>query len=376
MVSTLGSSDTKQQFKICGDPLIYTPPIGEYCLEALALDIPVLLPLPRELVASGYFGNWNATTIHYLLVRFTGGAYAGSEFTFEESFPVPIKVYDTLPLYRQFNEPVVESRVSADNQVVVDLSLPVSSIGPKDPFTLFAKVAANPLHNRRKKNLQLRSVTLQIREILECYDGGLPPKKERIVIKKTSDCEQLLSTEGSMHEFSFEFPYENDFLQLYSLSEAQLVNTSVNYPSATFNKNRPYGKIAEGIPLTHIQGFTSLGKLFSLRFEVTVKVKINHGKDLEINLPVTVSPYDRVSSDYLLYWIKSQCQIARDKFGKDVVSSVVHCHNYDDVHLLLQGFGPPPKVYKNTRTDWALLGYNPEAFGKHVPERMLVTYID
>lgn len=350
--------------------------MGDFYQELLALDIPVLLPLPRDLAASGCFGLWNAQTVHYLYVRFTGGTSAASELSYAEAFAVPIKIYDTLPLYRQFNEPVVETRRSADNQVVVELSIPVSSLGPRDPFVANARISANPLNNKRKKNLGLKQVTLHVKEILECFDGGLPTKKEHKLFTKTTEHDASLTTEGSLHEFSFRFPYENDYLQLYSPVEVDPLNMHVQQASATFNKNKHYGKIAPGIPLTHIQSFTTLGKLFSIRFELTLKVKIAHGKDVEIQVPLTVAPYDRCSCDYLLRWITTECQIARERFGREVVSTVVHTHNHDEVQLHLHRYCLPPITYRNNRADWARLGYNPSAFGKHAPDRALVEYID
>lgn len=355
--------------------MAYAPPIGEFYQELLALDVPVLLPLPRDITPSAYADNWGATTVHYLYVKFTGGTSAQSEFSFSESFALPIKVYDTLPLYRQFNEKVVESRLSADNQLVVQISLPVSAVGPQDPFMVQVDVSANPLHNKRRKNLLLKLVTLQMREIMECYDGGLPPKKENKFVSTTVDLDQMLTTEGISHRFEFEFPLENGSLEQYN-SASTIGNQVVHSATALFNKNKNYTKLADGIPLTHVQGFTLLGKLYSLRYEVTVKVKINHGKDIDLTIPITVSPYDRHSSQYLLLWIRNECIEARDKFGKDTVLQVSRLHSHDEIQQILNHFCDGPRVYLNNREDWNCLGYDPQAYGKQGTGKPLVTFID
>lgn len=357
--------------------MVYSPPVGSFYQELLALDIPVLLPLPRNIPPSGFFDNWAATTVHYLYVKFTGGTSSQTEYSFLESFAIPIKVYDTLPLYRQFNEKVVEIRLSGDNQLLVTITLPVSAVGPRDPLSVQVEVKANPLHNKRKKNLQLKQLTLQMREVLECFDGGLPPRKENKFVSNTVEFDRLLTTEGITHIFSFEFPYDNDSLAFFKDStQGNYSNEVVHSAIALFNKNKIYGKLAEGIPLTHVQGFTLQGQLYSLRYEIAVKVKMIHGKDVETAIPITVSPYDRESSAYLLLWIRNECIIAREKFGKETVSQISHLHSHDEIQRILNHYCEGPQVYMCNIEDWNYLGYDPQAFGRQETGRPLITYID
>lgn len=344
--------------------------------ELLAVDIPVLLLLPREVVASCYFDNWGATTTHHLFVKFTGGTSAQTEVSFSESFAIPIKTYDTLPLYRQYNEIVDQLCLSSDNQLVLQVQLPVSALGPRDPFTVDVHVKASPLH-KRKKNLLIKQITLQMREVLECFDGGLPPRKENKFVSTTVEFDKPLTTEGMMHRFSFEFPHDNDALNFFKdFTLRNLGPRVVNSATALFNRNKNYPKIAEGVPLTHVQGFTSSGKLFSLRYEITVKVKINHGKDMDLTIPIMVSPYDRDSCVYLLLWIRNECMLARDRFGKQTVSDISQLHSQDEVQRLLNHYCGAPELYFYKKEDWTSLGYDPRAFGSQESGRPLVTYID
>lgn len=372
--SKLGSSEPMKEYRMCKDPMVYAPPMGQFYQKLLGLDVPILLPLPKSITLSGYFPNWNASTVHYLCVRFTGGTSAHTEFSFEEKFPIPIKMYDTLPLYRQFNEPVVEQRPSADNQVLVDLELPISSLGPSDQFHLRVKIAGNPLHNKRKKNLRLKLVTMQLKEHMQGFDSGLPPKRELKLRSDTRECDGLITADGSTHIFEFPFPFTNDFLRHFSISDATESYTdelTVKFPSATFNKNRNLSKVPEGVPVTHTQGFTTIGRLFSLRYEIIVKVKISHGKDTEVHLPLTVSPFDRLSSEYLLSWIKGECLVARDRFGKDVVNNAAATFKDEEVHMMLQRFCLGPRLYHSNRSDYEALGYSLDTYG-----RLLVSCIE
>lgn len=375
--STLGSSETVKEYKICGDPMVYSPPMGLFHQELLALDIPVILPLPRDMPPSSYFDNWGATTTHHLFVKFTGGTSAETEYSFLESFAIPVKLYDTLPLYRQYNEPVEEVQISSDNQLILQVHLPVSSLGPRDPFTVDVQVKANTLHNKRKKNLLVKQITLQMREVLECYDGGLAPRKENKFISTSVEFDHHLTSEGMKHRFSFEFPHANDALIFFKkFSQRNLSPKVVNSATAQFNRNKNFPKLADGIPLTHVQGFTTIGKLFSLRYEITVKVKINHGKDIDLTIPITVSPYDRDSSQYLLLWIRNECMLARDRFGKQTVHEISHFHSHEDMQRLLNHYCGAPELYYYQKDDWESLGYDPRAFGKQDPGRPLATYID
>lgn len=364
--SKLGSSEPMKEYMLCKDPMVYAPPMGEFYQKLIALDVPLLIPIPRTITSSGFFPSWNASTVHYLCVRFTGGTSPHTEFSFEEKFAIPIKLYDTLPLYRQFNEPLVEQRPTSDNQVLVDLELPISSLGPLDQFHLRVKIGANPLHNKRKRNLRLKLVTMQIKEYMQGFDSGLPVKREIKLRSDTDECDRPITSDGSTHIFEFPFPYDNDFVHHFSLSDAQINNEelSVKFPSATFNKNRNLPKAAEGIPVTHTQGFTTLGRLFSIRYEIIVKVKISHGKDTVVTLPLTVSPFDRDSCEYLLSWIKGECLLARDRFTKETVNRVAATFKDEEVHMLLQRFCPPPVVYRVNKADWEALGYTVDNYGQ------------
>ena len=62
-------------------------------------------------------------------------------------------MYDTLPIYRQYNEPIVESRYSSDNQTLVEVAIPVTSIGPGDNLKVMCTVKTNSANNKVKNTL-------------------------------------------------------------------------------------------------------------------------------------------------------------------------------------------------------------------------------
>lgn len=379
VLSTLGSNDTIREYKIYENPFIFRPAVGEFSERLLGIDIPVLIPIPKDIISSGQYQQWNAVTTHSLVVKVSCGDTYNNETNYSEAFPIPIKLYDTLPIYRQFNEPIAEVRNSNCKQVLVELSLPVSSIGPKDDIILFVKTMTDPLCNKISKNLRLKFISFQIKEILECHEGGLPLMKEHKIYAETKSFlneDSVLNTQGVSHQFRLEFPFDNEYLQMYCNKNYIDNNLSDSkHVVSTYANDKKNRKVVEGIPLTHTQGFTTLGRLFSIRYEAIIKVKLVHGKDMEIILPITISPFNRESSEYLLSWIINQCEVARNKFGKDLVNRLVNAR-YDETDTILQRFNPPPIVYKYTKSNWVRLGFNKEAFGSNRLGKNLVQYID
>lgn len=347
-----------------------------------------MFAIPKDIISSGMFPHWPASTTHRLCVKVTLGDSYSVETPRMESFPVVIKVYDTLPLYRQFNEPVREQFLSTDKQVIADITLPVSSVGPRDMFTADVKIVANPAHNKLSKSLKLKLLTFQIKEVLECHEGGLVPRRDLKLFTQSKDfltvVDRLTTTQGVRWEFKVPFPVENESLGMYRDSngideetEANIRKASIEssgvITSANIAKYGTIDKLDEGIPLTHIQAFTSPGKLFLLRYEIVLKVKLSHSRDIETKLPIIVSPFDRASSEYLIQWIKKECEIAGTRFGKDVVNYIAT--NLQQANDIYRRYTRPLTMYRNTKNDWITLGYNGDAFGGSINSNM-VQYID
>lgn len=324
------------------------------------------------------FPNSQATTLHYLVARVACGPSHEKESIFSDMFPVSIKCYDTLPIYRQFNEPLTETLVSNGNQVVADISLSSTAVGPDDTFTMNTKISTNPLHSRLSRKARLKLLTLQVKEVLVCHEGGLPPRRETKLFTTSKSFETPehsgveLGSSGVTTRFDAAFPIKSPFLSLFGTHthgmKAETRPTKI--VTETF-----LGRIDEGMPITHIYGFTSAGNLFSVRYETVLKVKVAHGKDFEMRIPLTVSPYNRETSEYLLQWIMKQCAKARQKFGPSTVDALVRCPNYGSMIDVLAPYTPPPIVYHYRRQDWIRLGYNGEVFGTKSPKNML-DYID
>lgn len=381
--STIGTSDAVQEYKLYEDPFIFNSSFGNFSSAGLlGLDLPILIHLPKDITSSGYNSNWNAYTVHNLIVRVAVGESAQTETNFMELFPVPIKLYDSLPIYRQFLESISESTASNDQQLIVDYNLKESCIGPDDKVNLKIRIMKNSLNYKVSNKLRLKSFNLQVKEVVECHEGGLPPYKDIKLIEDFKECKDHNLNNDITFDYNFKLPLNHDFLSIFEAAEnnlekykyfdgpgADTVPLTVNN---NINHKQNHIKSIEGVPITHYQNFTLLGKLFSIRYEIVLKLKLIHGKDFTVRIPIILSPYNRVSSQYLLSWIMDQCKLSSEIFGKQLIDQLVHTYNLKDSNRLLASYNEPIRVYRNTQSDWVKLGFTMDSFGGPKP----LGYID
>ncbi|CAK9439539.1 uncharacterized protein LODBEIA_P36390 [Lodderomyces beijingensis] len=364
-----GTNEPFKELKVYEEPLAFKP-ARDVSQSLLGLTLPILIPIPRDVTPSASSATFGATTVHYLMVKVAiGDSSATVPSSYVESFPVVIKCYDTLPLYRQFNEPVLNSSKSPDNQIIADVMIPTTSIGPGDKLNLNCKLMTNSASNKVKRHITLKQITFQVKEYLECFDGGLPPLRENKLYTTTLTSPYELSTQGMDHKFSLDFPRSNDYLRIYQMDEPTIIEQEVSQDhatsiieSTTISSSKPSDKLGEGLPITHNQSFTLQGHFYSIKFEVILKIRFSKAKDFDIRLPITVCPFDRSSSEYLLKWIMHECEVAKARFGKQFIDEFFAAKKYSDVCLLMNRYRSPPVVYRYCKEDWEKLGYDPASF--------------
>ncbi|CAD1811010.1 hypothetical protein K4G60_g4967 [Candida parapsilosis] len=381
----LGSTEAFKEFKIFEDPLAFKP-VNVFSQNVLGIDLPVMIPVPKDVIPSGYSPTLGASTTHYLAVKVVTGESSGGESSFIDTFPVVIKTYDTLPLYRQFNEPVIEQQKSPDNQVVGEVTIPTTSVGPGDQFELHCKLMINSSNNKVKKHLAVKQVTFQVKEYLECFDGGLPPKKENKLHTKTLQLTKELNTQGETQSFDVKFPKINDNLEVFYNDEPYIIENEVSFDndttiieSANIATHKTIDRIPEGLPITHLQSFTTSGKFYSIKFETILKIKLHKAKDFDIHLPLTVCPFERRSSEYLLKWIMHECEVAKARFGGEFIDQFFLATSYGAICNLMNRYKLPPTIYKNCKEDWVKLGLARDqigGFNHNGSMKNLVPYID
>lgn len=346
-----GSNEALKEFVVYTDPLTYMPPRDKFYEVLHGLDIHILIPIPRDITPSAYCPIFGATTLHNLVVLVSLGTDSVSEVTFMDSFPVDIKMYDTLPIYEIYNKPAMETYNSPDNQVLVDTTIPFTAVGPKDELSVICKIKTNVANNKVKKNITLKHLKFELKEVIGCYDGGLPARREVKLCTETKEYYNHLDSQGIQQVIKVNFPYENDYLQMFSpVPELKIEKevsqdfTTTVIESTNISKLKTIDKLPEGVPVTNIQGFTLLGAFYSIWFEMVIKVKLSNAKDIRIAIPIIVSPFDKQASKYLLGWIMSECDIAKGQFDKYFIDRYYSTTNYVKMTQLLNEYRQPPII--------------------------------
>lgn len=283
--------------------------------RVISVDIPFTIGIKNDIGPTAESAKFGLTT-HKLEVTAISTGTKNNLKTFE--FPVVITTYDTLPLYRQFNEPISRVVDSKDTHVMVEYSLPSSAVGPGEDLVINTKISTNPTSKKLIDRVKLKKITIEIVEVFDCRcDRSFI--KEALVTQKTQDYDGLyLGVKGYSNQFSIVFnPNRNN---KYSLFLKQQDPRLLTKPQQSHHSNELKPLIIEHqqdpIPLTHHQPLTKHSNYFSTYYELRVKCKFSQAKDVEIQQPITIAPFDRVRSIQLLKWILKESEMANEFLKK------------------------------------------------------------
>ncbi|CCH43311.1 hypothetical protein BN7_2859 [Wickerhamomyces ciferrii] len=298
--------------------------------RVISVDIPFIIGIKNDIGPTAESMKFGTTT-HALEVTAISTGVKNNIKTFE--FPVVITTYDTLPLYRQFNEPISRVVDSRDNNVMIEYSLPSSAIGPDEELVVNTKITANPSNRRMIDKIKLKKITLEIVEIFDCRCER-SFIKEALVAQKHQDYDNLyIGTKGYSNQFSITF--NPNRMNKYSLLLKQQDPKLLNKQPQDFPTNDLKPIIIEHqpnpIPLTHHQPLTKRSNYFSTYYELRVKCKFSHAKDTEIQQPITIAPFDRVKSIKLLKWILKESEMANEFLKKieNELGKISYDNKYD-----------------------------------------------
>ncbi|ONH66839.1 Arrestin family protein 1 [Cyberlindnera fabianii] len=276
----------------------------------IAMDVPFLIGIRTDICPTSEGSR--GTTTHRLEVNVNSGKQSR-----EYLFPVVISTYDTLPLYRQFNEPISKVVDSRDNAVMVDYSLPTSAIGPHEELVVNFKLSTNPVYPKLADKVKLKKITMEIVEVFDCRCDKSFIKESTLVSSIKDYGNTYLGVRGLTESLTIsQKPSENDKYRLFlKHQDPKLLRTNAsvnNNSSSSSNELRPliidYNE--DTIPLTHHQPMTKRSILFSTYYELRLFFKLSGAKDVEVKQPITIAPFDRTKSIYLLKWIIKESEMA------------------------------------------------------------------
>lgn len=263
--------------KIC----LYKAPDGMKHEEVLGMDLPFRLPLPTTNMLPGSI-SLNKKSVETSYQLFVSVQHGKQPQVIHEGFPVRIKRYDKLSMFRQFSIPVRGNVISPDHLVEFEYYIYQTSFGPRDSITSLVKILPNLDLHAKSKKVKLQKLSLQVVESITFNaEGGEPVEKRRKLCKATNTLDMKLSENGYRCEIIMDFPF------------AELRDKDGVVP-----------QMRDDIPLVAYNGFTTATPLYKIEYFLVFKAKFSHCKDIAIEQPITVTPFDHVMCSSLMKSIK------------------------------------------------------------------------
>lgn len=320
--------------------------------ELLGLDLKFLLPLPitKQIPGSISLQKRSVETFYQLFVSVV---YGKQLQTYHQSFPVRIKRYDKLSTFGQFHIPLKGNVVSPDHLVEFEYSIPQSSFGPRDNIISYVKISPNLDLGPKSRKIKLQRLSVSVVEVItfnlnESSSSSLASpydhhqsynshqqqqqnlssvEKRRKLCKATNQLDIKLPENGYRCEITMDFPV-NDLR----------------------DKDGIIAPMRADIPLPAYNGFTTACQLYKVDYLLVFKAKFSHSKDIVVEQPITVTPFDHVMCTSLMKNIKSAVDEANSQGELPEIVPKVYRPNDSNSFMIygiqpmgpLSGNGPKP----------------------------------
>ncbi|KAH3678113.1 hypothetical protein WICMUC_001677 [Wickerhamomyces mucosus] len=287
----------------------YTTKIND---RLISMDLPFLIGLQNELCPTS--SNFKVSTEHFLEVAINHGTNGKLLKTVE--FPIIITTFDTLPLYRQFNQLVTKTVDSKDHNVILEYSLPTNAIGLTEELNINLKILNNQSQIKKIDRIKLKKISSSLIEVFDCRcDKSFI--KETVIQTHSKDYSATLGLKGINEQIIIKFDDESIFEKFKIFNKHEDIDLMKRrHPPQNIQLNSQDLKaqiIQNGtlsIPLNQYGNITKKSNLFNIYFELKILLKFSGAKDIEIRQPVTISFFDRIKSLKLLKWIMKETELS------------------------------------------------------------------
>ncbi|ODV91387.1 hypothetical protein CANCADRAFT_32045 [Tortispora caseinolytica NRRL Y-17796] len=243
----------------------------------LALSIPFVFPLPVELTLPQSLlierKTYTLSTLYQLYVNVKPSPSGKEKKTLSIAHPVTIQTYDSMPIFGQFNTPLVRSTKDKNHLVTFECKLTRTAFGPGDAMPLSIDVIPNLAFPKSTK-VKLAHVQITVSETIThtplSEDSNV---RRRDIGKQEFNPSCALTNSGYHKAISFSFPYSsyrNDHYEIHP-------------------KPKP------GYPLLDINAFSTEAHLYKIEYSLHCKISYKTGiassNTLSVELPITVSPH-------------------------------------------------------------------------------------
>lgn len=335
--------------------------------NVLGLDLDFVLPLPvtKHLPSSISLPKRTVETSYQLFVSVVHGK---SLQTSHHPFPIRLKRYDKLSTFGQFHVPLKGTVVSPDHLVDFEYSIPQSSFGPRDSIVSYVKISPNLDLYSKSRKIKLNKLSVQVVEVItynvsdissteKSEDFSMDPSNKRGTVKKrllpsnskdSVDSTNYLNSEISNSASTLANTPITTVSSVMSSNASSSTSPPTNtgpierrrklckatntldlklpesgyrceitmdfpFPDLREPKNHPGAVVPFSttrptlvdVPLPCMAtGFTTSAPLYRIDYLLVFKAKFSHSKDILIEQPITVTPYDHVMCVSLMKSIK------------------------------------------------------------------------
>lgn len=268
--TSINNSKREQSYKVGEEQHLYQPPAGKKAEDFMGMDLPFRLLLPNSQPGSISLAKGAVETTYRLYVSVT---LARSQKPVFEYFPVRVRRYDKLSLFRKYSTPREGKFVSPDHIIDLDYLLNQTSFGPGDTITGHVRIKPNPDWPARSRKVKIQKLSVQIVELITfTLEGEQPVEKKRKFEK------HVLAQDVRLSEVA-----------------GKLYNINIDFPSSEArNRDGVVPQQDQSLPLDSCNGFTTSTQTYNIKYFVVIKANFSHCKDVSIDQPITVTPFDHV----------------------------------------------------------------------------------
>ncbi|KAK9488058.1 hypothetical protein V1527DRAFT_494584 [Lipomyces starkeyi] len=290
--STLRTQKVEQSYLVGQELALFEAhPTGQNQFYAVDLPFVYSLPLSREFPLPASMQIAKQAKITYRLDALLKEFENQSKYETAAYCPITIVRYDNIRVFQQYLQGNSLMKESDDKVVYVSLQVDYTSFGPGDVIRVVAGITPNPDWTHRSSKVKLHQITVKLEEELRfntTSDGTISKmttvRSHRVPLNSAN-----MGPNGQYHEITFSVPMSD-----------RSARDSSYIPNSD-----------DGIPNSTISSFSTVSSLLVVNYYLSLATKMSGCKDVELRMPVAITPFNKDISASLTVPINSGIETAR-----------------------------------------------------------------
>ena len=281
----------------------------------IGIDLPLTIGLPDGIKETNYNKRYGSC-----LTVFKCEAYYNGGHIKEFECPINVERYTYLPSEGHYFTGVTKSVYSPDKRFKVDYRFESTSLSTDDTLKLsfefrptvemLAAQSPSTGSNRTsrlfttKKAIKLKSVTVQLKELLQLNgpgvtvlgNRGVVNSKENIIHEQVVDINQTVSTNAIKMKVAVPILTKDKYFKSFELVSSKDPADFKASSKSVFHNSAETVLLQSknvSIPLQFHDSITTIGAFFSIFHHLTLRFKVGSGRFFEVNQNVTISRHPR-----------------------------------------------------------------------------------